>query len=116
MSRQQPLTQFNIKLADAISTGASFDTSEQDVRECTQFTIYYTWTGSSNGYVRVQTTPTPEIAASWVTISGGSVRVDNTNTAGAVSVSEGGHQYIRVSFERVSGTGTLSATISGKRI
>lgn len=105
-----PMFTKNVKIIDALSMGASIDSPTQDNSESTGYAVHAIWTGAPVGSVSVQGSND----------SVNFVEVAADDTAGAagqylLNVEHQHYRYVRVSYIRTSGTGSLTVYFSAKR-
>lgn len=111
MSDITPALRLNVAVLNAVSAASNAVSSSVDVSDCTLGALQVTWTGTSlNGTVTLEASLD---GVNWgalqtvsVTGSGGSVIQDLPSI---------GMPYLRASYARVAGTGTLTVRISAKK-
>lgn len=104
-----PIFQLNIKTLDAHTMGASFSGSSVDLAEVDNYAVHIIWTGAPVGNLQVEASnDNSNFVAVDTTAAGGGAGQRIYNVAGA------GYRYVRVSYTFTSGSGTVTAYISGK--
>ena len=109
----EPILVCNTNIISAVSMGADITSSAYNISDISNYAVQFTWSAGS--------TPVGTIN---VLISNDGVNFDLLAAAVAVSGNTGtkvikdfmaGYVYIKAIYTRTSGSGTLTASIAGKR-
>lgn len=98
------------KIIDASSMGSSIDGEAIDVGTLKNWSCHFIWTGTPTGSVSVQSSPN---GTNWVTISGSQQTTQGNSGSHLINFSGNGYRYIRPVYTYSSGSGSLTAYITG---
>lgn len=110
-----PGTQIN-----AMSTAASITSDQVKIDFTDNIGIHVKWTGTTSGTVAIQISSDPTLLG-WITIPDAAYRSTPDQPAGSAGsnffdLNQMAPAFIRMTYTRVSGTGTLFAKISYKAV
>lgn len=104
------LTNCDMSLATCISEG-------QDLSNVPLGSIHAIWTGAPTGTMIVQVSndivADQSLVTNWTTYSGSTIAIVAADSA-MINFSNAGYRWIRLSYTKTSGTGSLNATLDTK--
>jgi hypothetical protein len=105
-----PMFRINVKVFEQVSMGVSLMSQVIDISEVVGYCVHAIWSG----------TPTGQIITEGSNDGVNFVSVNQQNTAGAagqhlLNVEHQHYRYVRIRFNRVSGSGLLDCYVSGKQ-
>lgn len=105
-----PIQLFNFNSANAVSMGASFSGTSQECKEASRISAQAIWSAGTSpvGFFIVEVSNNN---SDWATINSQAI---SGNTGSLIYNDTCGYAYIRGSYTRTSGTGTMTVILNGK--
>lgn len=106
-------------LLNAISMGASLVSLPTSLEKFDRCNLYINCTGTPTGVLTVQYSPDydpnkPSASATWIDLSFGLTALSGSPQDYVIDIVETSIPWIRVKYVRSSGTGAITAIVSGK--
>jgi hypothetical protein len=107
-----------VKIVDAVSMGASINSSGIDLNQQMIYAIQAVWTGTPAGTLKIQVSndivPVASSVVNWTDYTGSSQTLSGSAGDFVWNVLNVGYRWMRLVYTRSSSTGTLNVTYSGK--
>jgi hypothetical protein len=98
------------KVLDGVSMSTSQESSAVDVSLFRNWSCHFSWSGTPVGSLSVDTSPD---GTYWTTISGSQRATGGLDGSHVVNFAGSGFRFIKTSFARTSGSGSLTAFVTG---